>query len=228
MPTVRFTTAATSSAVHAIRGQLAKALASAGVPLSDEEGFTLGLLISEVATNALLHGVGGEDPAQRLTVEAESWPGTGRLWAAVTDPGRGLPHPADAGTGPPATVGPADGEAEHGRGLFLLAALAAAYGFEPPRAGSGQRVWFELALEQAEPLEPRAEVTVAAGPAVVGAAAVSAGAGAVGSGGLGTAGATAVRVGGASRARARLGSALPPASAAPHACAPRGRRLQRP
>jgi anti-sigma regulatory factor (Ser/Thr protein kinase) len=130
---VSFTTAATNSGVHAVRGQLVKELTGAGVVLSDEEGFTLGLLVSEVATNGLVHGVGAEDPKQFLTVEADMVRGAGRLRVAVLDPGLGLPE-----------LKLVDDKAEHGRGLFLVAALAVAHGHERVGLSGGKRVWFEL------------------------------------------------------------------------------------
>ncbi|MCC9310298.1 ATP-binding protein [Kitasatospora sp. RB6PN24] len=133
---VKFTTAATSSEVRAIRARLATALRAVGVPLSDDEDFTLRLLVSEVATNGVLHGAGGGNPAQRLTVEADVHHDTRRLRVSVSDPGLGRP-----------VLGPFDTDDEHGRGMQLVAELAAAHGCEPDPQGGGKRVWFELPLQ---------------------------------------------------------------------------------
>ncbi|MFE9428666.1 ATP-binding protein [Kitasatospora sp. NPDC006697] len=163
---VSFTIAATSPGVHTVRGLLVKELAGAGVLLTDEEAFALGLLVSEIATNALVHGVGGEDPQQRLTVEAEIAGRGGQLRVAVSDPGCGVPEP-----------GPAEEESEHGRGLLLVAAYAAAHGHELDAECGGKRVWFELALsaldQASEPIVARCRRPVrlpgGAGPAAGGA-----------------------------------------------------------
>jgi anti-sigma regulatory factor (Ser/Thr protein kinase) len=133
---VKFTTTATSSEVRAIRARLATGLRAAGLPLTDDEDFTLRLLISEVATNGLLHGAGGDDPAGRLTVEADVRRDTNRLRVSVGDPGAG--HPV---------LGCSGMDDEHGRGMQLVAELATAYGCEPDPYGGGKRVWFELQLE---------------------------------------------------------------------------------
>lgn len=85
---------------------------------------TLALLVSEVATNALIHGAGEVrvrviDRGVRLRVE-------------VSDESSTLP-----------TVRAFTGTTEGGRGLALVEALAEAWGAEP--APGGKTVWFELA-----------------------------------------------------------------------------------
>jgi anti-sigma regulatory factor (Ser/Thr protein kinase) len=85
---------------------------------------TLELLVSEVATNALIHGAGQVrvrvlDRGPRLRVE-------------VSDDSEAMPALRDV-----------DPHAEGGRGLALVQALAAAWGADG-RAG-GKTVWFELA-----------------------------------------------------------------------------------
>ncbi|MDH6142860.1 anti-sigma regulatory factor (Ser/Thr protein kinase) [Kitasatospora sp. GP30] len=144
MPMVKFTTTATSSEVRAIRARLAADLRTAGVPLSDDEDFTLRLLISEVATNGVLHGAGGGNPAQWLTIEADVHHDTHRLRVSVSDPGLGRP-----------VLGPFDTDDEHGRGMQLVAELAAAHGCEPDPCGGGKRVWFELPLQGLDRLPAR-------------------------------------------------------------------------
>lgn len=84
---------------------------------------TLALLVSEVATNALIHGAG----QVRVRV-VDRGP---RLRVQVSDDSARLP-----------TARAFDGDAEGGRGLALVDALAVAWGAEP-RSG-GKTVWFEL------------------------------------------------------------------------------------
>jgi CheY-like chemotaxis protein/anti-sigma regulatory factor (Ser/Thr protein kinase) len=82
------------------------------------------LVVSELVTNALIHGqsrcqlrAGLSDAALRLQ---------------VVDSGAGMPDPQIAGEGD-----------EHGRGLLLVSALCAAWGVEALPAG-GKIVWAEL------------------------------------------------------------------------------------
>jgi len=86
------------------------------------------LLVSELVTNALMHG-----PRQgqlRLRVEL----GADWMRVAVYDPGAGF-EPAR----PPARPPPG---ATQGRGLYLLDQIAARWGTE--RTPEGHCVWFEL------------------------------------------------------------------------------------
>ena len=85
---------------------------------------TLVLLVSEVATNALIHGEGQVrvrvlDHGPRLRVE-------------ISDDSAAMP-----------TLRDLDRNAEGGRGLALIDALAAAWGADPEP--HGKTVWFELA-----------------------------------------------------------------------------------
>jgi anti-sigma regulatory factor (Ser/Thr protein kinase) len=82
------------------------------------------LLISELATNAVLHG---ERPIA-LTVEA----GGDRLRVEVEDAGTGMPLELDLGP-----------EIEGGRGLVIVEAVADEWGAERV-AGNGKVVWAEL------------------------------------------------------------------------------------
>ncbi|MEU7101004.1 ATP-binding protein [Streptomyces longwoodensis] len=86
---------------------------------------TAELLVSELATNALLHSA----TPFRLTVSAAH----GVLRCEVTDGGPRAPRVLGAGR--PPTV-------ESGRGMFLVEALARRWGCH--REGPGKTVWFEL------------------------------------------------------------------------------------
>ena len=84
------------------------------------------LVVSELVTNALLHG--GGQVAVRLAIDPET-----RLRVEVEDAGHRLPVTARDST-----------EAMTGRGLALVSQLAQAWGVEPSAAG--KVVWAELAL----------------------------------------------------------------------------------
>jgi anti-sigma regulatory factor (Ser/Thr protein kinase) len=83
----------------------------------------LGLLTSELVTNAIRHGTHAEDED---FVELVLWPADGHYWLAVSDPGTG----ATAGTRTPAVAHP-DAESETGRGLILVDQLATAWTVRP-------------------------------------------------------------------------------------------------
>jgi anti-sigma regulatory factor (Ser/Thr protein kinase) len=91
-----------------------------------DSGDTVALLVSEVATNAVLHAYGPQicvrvlDRGLRLRVE-------------VFDGSPALPAPRKAPAG-----------AENGRGLALVAALAVEWGSDV--SPSGKAVWFEVGL----------------------------------------------------------------------------------
>ncbi len=94
------------------------------------------LIVGEFAANAALHGhVTGRNFRLALALDAVA----GTLRIAVTDAkGEHLPEPcADA---------EADLDAESGRGLLLVAALADRWGVEPYPPG-GKTVWAECALD---------------------------------------------------------------------------------
>lgn len=104
---------------------------------------------AELAANAVLHGhVQGRDFRVALTCE----PVSGGLRIEVTDPrGERLPAlPSDP------EVLPSD--AESGRGLLLVAALADRWGVEP-YPPSGKTVWAEV---EDEPRHPRTALTLPA------------------------------------------------------------------
>jgi anti-sigma regulatory factor (Ser/Thr protein kinase) len=87
-------------------------------PFADD----IGLLTSELVTNAIRHGTrlandGGDD-----LVELVLWPADGHYWLAVSDPGSGCRTPA---------LTYPDAESEGGRGLVLVDRLAAAWTVRP-------------------------------------------------------------------------------------------------
>ncbi|MCW2607171.1 MAG: domain S-box protein [Frankiales bacterium] len=90
---------------------------------SEEARDDVALLVSEVATNALVHGSG--DVELRVLLEG------GVVRVEVGDGSRVRPVPRSAGV-----------DAEGGRGLALVQALAASWGTrETP---TGKVVWFEV------------------------------------------------------------------------------------
>ncbi|WP_255954749.1 ATP-binding protein [Streptomyces odontomachi] len=96
-------------------------------------GDNLGLLTSELVTNALRHGACREDED---LIELVLWPADGHYWLAVSDPGAGKPvlaHP--------------DADSENGRGLILVDHLAAAWTVRP-RPTCGTSVIAGLSFQQ--------------------------------------------------------------------------------
>jgi two-component sensor histidine kinase len=80
-------------------------------------GDDLGLLTSELLTNAIRHGT---RPEEDEMVELVLWPADGHYWLAVSDPGNGTPH----------LTHPVP-DAETGRGLLLVDHLTAAWTVRP-------------------------------------------------------------------------------------------------
>ncbi|GGW87444.1 hypothetical protein GCM10010297_05670 [Streptomyces malachitofuscus] len=94
----------------------------------------MGLLTSELVTNAIRHGTLREDED---LIELVLWPADDHYWLAVSDPGTGEPeltHPAT--------------DSENGRGLLLVDHLATAWTVRP-RPTHGTSVIAGLALRQA-------------------------------------------------------------------------------
>ena len=92
----------------------------------------LGLITSELVTNAIRHGTcAGADEVVELVL----WPTDGHYWLAVSDPG----------TGKPAVEHSPRSDAESGRGLLLVDALADAWAVVP-RSYRGKSVVAGLAL----------------------------------------------------------------------------------
>ncbi|MET9060294.1 ATP-binding protein [Streptomyces antibioticus] len=110
------------SSVPATRQFVRDVLADWRIPrLSD----TAELIVSELVTNAVLHTRAGV-----LRVTVRCLPG-GRVKVAVIDKSRDLPE-----------MRPADDDADHGRGLAIVAACSQQWGADP--LPWGKRVWAVL------------------------------------------------------------------------------------
>ncbi|MER5443522.1 ATP-binding protein [Streptomyces sp. NPDC002790] len=102
-----------------------------GLPSETTE--TAELLLSELMTNAYRHA--SNPPGREIWARAILSENPARLRLQVTDASPTLPAPRTASL-----------EAESGRGLTLVSALADDWGAERREAGVGKAVWFELAL----------------------------------------------------------------------------------
>ncbi|MFJ8107159.1 ATP-binding protein [Streptomyces sp. NPDC096132] len=110
------------AAVREARAQVRRQLEVWGLADRGDLMDTAELLVSELATNALLHSA----TRFRLTLTAAH----GTLRCEVEDSGRRTPQVLEAGG------------AESGRGMFLVDALARRWGCH--QDGVGKTVWFEL------------------------------------------------------------------------------------
>lgn len=101
-----------------------------GIPYDSDLSETVALLVAELAANAVLHGrVPGRDFVLRLTVGEET------VRVEIADArGERLPVLPSA---------PPRGDADTGRGLLLVDALAARWGLET-KPGLGKTVWAEI------------------------------------------------------------------------------------
>ncbi|MFB7321639.1 ATP-binding protein [Streptomyces sp. NPDC056190] len=107
-------------------------LDSWGHPYDSDVNETLTLITAELCSNAVRHGrVPGRDFHVRLTSEADA----GRLRVEVSD---------TRTERRPVIAPPAQPDAESGRGLLLVTALAADWGVIPRPAAPGKTVWAEL------------------------------------------------------------------------------------
>ncbi|WP_432197779.1 ATP-binding protein [Streptomyces sp. bgisy027] len=102
-----------------------------GHPYTSTANETLTLITAELAANAVTHGrVAGRDFEVRLSAGEEA------LRVAVSD--------TRAEHVPPPSPSEPPGEAESGRGLMLVAALADKWGTAPRHAAPGKTVWAEV------------------------------------------------------------------------------------
>lgn len=115
--------AKSAESVRAARSYVADALM--GVPA--DVVHTAALLVSELATNALLYSDGSFEVAVLCA------PTTGIVRVGVSDAGNGWPTPRHP-----------DHSAEHGRGLQLVAALSSRWGIQSVSSPMVKAVWFEL------------------------------------------------------------------------------------
>lgn len=100
-----------------------------GIPYGSDTSDAAALIVAELAANAVLHGrVPGRDIALRLTY------GPHTIRIEIADPrGERLPHrPTFAAL-----------DADSGRGLLLIDALAARWGVDT-KPGPGKTVWAEI------------------------------------------------------------------------------------
>ena len=104
-----------------VRQEVTSALA--GIP--PDELATIELLVSELATNVVLHG--GSEMAVDVRI------GYGRVRVEISDDSEAMPTPREPGA-----------DEDHGRGLKLVERAAAAWGVQPQHPG--KTVWFEVPL----------------------------------------------------------------------------------
>jgi anti-sigma regulatory factor (Ser/Thr protein kinase) len=134
MPAERFTLPAVPSVIGVARRRALAAVRGWGQPLGSDTEEDLALVVSELATNAVLHAEGPGGGGDTFSVEVALTRGalTVSVWDADPRP------PSAPGT---ARACPAE-EAEDGRGLALVAAVARRHGWE--RTPEGKRCWAEL------------------------------------------------------------------------------------
>ncbi|CAM5659686.1 ATP-binding protein [Streptomyces hirsutus] len=92
------------------------------------------LVVSELVTNALRHGLSACAPRltdQEAPVRLHLLRWTGRLVCAVRDPSHDSPVTRTAD----------DFSAESGRGLLLVESFSDSWGWQPMRSGRGKMVW---------------------------------------------------------------------------------------
>ncbi|MFF4861211.1 ATP-binding protein [Streptomyces sp. NPDC002405] len=125
---VRSTVPADPSWAAAVRRLVAEQFAR--LPLSADQRDGAVLAADELFANAVKHARTGPDDTVTVTVEWSPY----TLRVTVADSSPVLPRPR-----------PADANAESGRGLAIVAALADDWGMAPPEPGHpGKRVWFTL------------------------------------------------------------------------------------
>jgi anti-sigma regulatory factor (Ser/Thr protein kinase) len=96
----------------------------------------LSLLVTELVTNAVLHGGAATDRPLQVELRRQN----GRIRVEVIDPGTGFEQPSP----------PTNGDWSSGWGLFLVDRIAASWGVSPAPAGTC--VWFELSEPRPAPV----------------------------------------------------------------------------
>jgi len=109
--------------IRVARGFLASLTRSLDLP--DDTVSVAELALSEIVTNAVVHG----EPPIRVHVDATAT----RLEVSVTDAGPARPRTDESRL-----------DATGGRGLAIVAAVAGAWGCDPDPDGPGKRVWFTV------------------------------------------------------------------------------------
>lgn len=132
MPTLvaRIVLTCTPEEVAPARRTVVERVRAWGVPLDDEAVETIGLIASELITNAVVHGRG--------PVSVALYHRPGHLIIDVLDGNRAVP-----------LVGTAGNEDESGRGVALVCRLAERSGWE--LTDHGKRVWAEIAIPKPAP-----------------------------------------------------------------------------
>ncbi|MGW5464399.1 ATP-binding protein [Streptomyces sp. NPDC003996] len=124
-------------------------LDSWGHPYDGDVNETLTLITAELCANAVRHGrVPGRDFHVRLTSEA-----IGELRLEVSD---------TRGERRPTVVPPAGTDAESGRGLRIVTALADEWGVPDRRGGPGETVWARVSAASSGPSDAPSPVTTSA------------------------------------------------------------------
>jgi|HubBroStandDraft_1064217.scaffolds.fasta_scaffold496997_1 anti-sigma regulatory factor (Ser/Thr protein kinase) len=123
-------------AAKAAREFSARVLRGWDVPVLADDA---AVIVSELVSNAMRHGIGGRVGSAYDCVELILWRRSGQIICAVTDSGTGAPVLADP-----------DPLAEQGRGLHVVEALSTTWGWTK-LGGCRKAVWAALPIPGAEP-----------------------------------------------------------------------------
>jgi len=123
-------------AAKAAREFSAQTLRGWGLPVLADDA---AVIVSELVSNAMRHGIGGRVGSAYDCVELILWRRSGQIICAVTDSGTGAPVLADP-----------DPLAEQGRGLHVVEALSTTWGWTK-LGGCRKAVWAALPIPGAEP-----------------------------------------------------------------------------
>ncbi|MFZ4151007.1 ATP-binding protein [Streptomyces pseudogriseolus] len=136
-----------------------------GIPYGSDAHDVLSLLVSELATNAVIHGhVAGRDFRVHLLALSAPDAATLTIRVEVTDTrGDRLPEPP-AAPAACANEPAADSARTGGRGLFLVEALADRWGCVPRPDGPGKTVWAEYTAATSATVAPVARYGPSAAP----------------------------------------------------------------